>query len=296
MIDIHSHILPEIDDGARDWDEAVEMGKIAFKDGIHTIVATPHIKPGVYTSSKDLILSKVEELNRRLRQEMQGGRQEAKNTPASGLAPACLTILPGADNSFQADIVDQIENDSVLTIGTNNHHQTKAIDPAKPSNPLRYVLLELPDYFLVPHVKDLIKELRSKNTVPILSHPERNLMMQGNSKHLDGFIKEGALSQLTAMSITGEFGKKIKKFSQTLLKKKLVHIIASDAHSKDYRPPVLSRAVEEAAGIIGKDKAKMMVESIPQAIIEGKPIDFADDFFPQQPRKTPTLWDFSPKK
>jgi len=97
-------------------------------------------------------------------------------------------------------------------------------------------------------------------------------MIQRNSKILGKLIEAGALSQVTAMSITGEFGKEIQKFTKKLFKQKLVHILASDAHSKDARPPVLSRAVAEAAKIIGNDRAEMMVKDIPQAVVEGREV------------------------
>jgi len=137
---------------------------------------------------------------------------------------------------------------------------------------LRYVLLELSDYFLLPQVKDLIRKLREKNIVPVLSHPERIAMIQKNHKLLHELIQAGALSQVTAMSITGEFGKEIKKLTRTLIRKNLAHVIASDSHSKDRRPPILSQAVSEVADLIGSDKAELMVQGIPRAIIEGKEV------------------------
>ena len=257
MIDIHCHILPGVDDGAKDWDEALEMCALARLDGIHTIVATPHFKPGVYSPGKALIFEKVANLNQRL-------------ASRSALPP--LTVLPGADNSFQPDILKQIEEGNALSLNPPN--PTNAINLVNaPNATLRYVLLELPGYFLFHQVKDLILKLREKNIVPILSHPERIAMIQRNYKLLHEFIQAGALSQVTAMSITGEFGKDIKKFTKTLLTKNLVHIIASDAHSKHRRTPILSRAVTEAATLVGKDQAEMMVKKTPQAIIEGKKIE-----------------------
>jgi len=258
MIDIHCHILPGLDDGARDWDETLEMCAIARDDGIHTIVATPHVKRGMYTPTKELILSKVAELNHLLL------RAPCPSPPA----PRSLTILSGADNAFEPDILLQIENGNALFIGAD----VLSPDSLPPAHVLRYVLLELSDYFLFPQVKDLIRKLREKNTVPVLSHPERIAMIQRNHKLLHEFIQAGALSQITAMSITGEFGKEIKKLTQTLVKKNLAHVIATDAHSRDRRPPILSRAVSEVADLIGSDKAELMVQGIPQAIIEGKEI------------------------
>jgi protein-tyrosine phosphatase len=259
MIDLHAHIIPSLDDGAKDWQETLDMCAIALNDGIHTIVATPHVKRGVYAPAKELILSKVSELNHLL------------TLHTSRFTPHALTILPGADNSFEPDILLQIENGVALFIGAD----ILSPNSLPPANVFRYVLLELSDYFLFPQVKNLIRKLREKNIVPVLSHPERIAMIQKNHKLLHEFIQAGALSQITAMSITGEFGKEIKKLTRTLIKQNLAHVIATDAHSRDRRPPILSRAVSEIADLIGSDKAELMVQGIPQAIIEGKEISIS---------------------
>jgi protein-tyrosine phosphatase len=99
------------------------------------------------------------------------------------------------------------------------------------------------------------------------------MTIQRNSKILYELVQAGALSQVTAMSITGEFGRGIQRVTRKLITKDLVHIIASDAHSKERRPPILSRAVREAAKIIGTDRAEMMVKEIPQAVLEGKMVE-----------------------
>jgi len=257
MIDLHVHILPDLDDGAKDWQETLDMCAIARNDGIHTIVATPHVKQGMYTPAKELIISKVAELNTILTHD------------TSGLTLHTLTIFPGADNAFEPDILNQLEQGTAVYIAA----PVNSTNFMNPGNSFRYVLLELSDYFLFPQVKALIRKLREKNIVPVLSHPERIAMIQRNHKLLHEFIQAGAFSQVTAMSITGEFGKEIKKLTRTLIKKNLAHVIATDAHSRDLRPPILSRAVSEVADLIGSDKAELMVKGIPQAIIEGKEVD-----------------------
>ena len=288
MIDLHAHILPGLDDGARDWNEALEMCQMAMDDGIHTIVATPHVKRGMYTPEKELILSKVAELNHLLLHApcpMPPAQRHAPSPPLSNVKSKTLevtphvsqftfhglSILPGADNAFEPDILNQLERETALCLA-HPINAINAINAINSSSSFRYVLLELPDYFLFPQVKDLILKLREKNIVPVLSHPERIAMIQKNHKLLHEFIQAGALSQVTAMGITGEFGKDIKKLTRTLVKKNLAHVIATDAHSRDRRPPILSRAVSEVADLIGRDKAELMVQGIPRAIIEGKAI------------------------
>jgi len=252
MIDLHAHILPGLDDGARNWEEAVKMSEIARKDGIHTIVATPHIKPGIYSPSPEEIYARVVELNQRL--------------PFKD-----LTILPGADFSFPPDLLTQVETGKAPFLPLLTPANTP--DSIHPANQFRYLLLELPDYFIFSAVKEIIEKLQQKNIIPILSHPERIALIQKQPRLLYELIQAGALSQITAMSLTGEFGKDLQKFTRTLIKKNLVHIIASDAHSEDRRPPVLSRAITEAANIIGKEPAEKLVRENPRAIIEGKRVE-----------------------
>lgn len=234
MLDIHCHILPDIDDGAKDIDESLKMCEIARKDGINTIVATPHLNPGVYEPERELILAKVNELNR--------------------LNHVKLRILPGADNRVHPELLASIEKGQALTINDN----------------MRYILLELPAHFLFHQIKDLIRGLKDKGITPIITHPERHVQIQRNLYLLYEFIKAGTLAQITAMGITGEFGLEIKRLSKRLLAHNLIQVIASDAHSSSKRPPILSRAVEEATRILGLNEATNMVTANPEAIIEGR--------------------------
>lgn len=234
MLDLHCHILPGIDDGAKDLDESLKMCELARKDGINTIVATPHLNPGVYEPERELILAKVNELNR--------------------LNHVNLRILPGADNRVHPELLASIEKGQALTLNDN----------------MRYILLELPAHFLFHQIKDLIRGLKDKGITPIITHPERHVQIQRNFYLLYEFIKAGALAQITAMGITGEFGLEIKRLSKRLLAHNLIQVIASDAHSSSKRPPILSRAVEEATRILGLNEATNMVTANPEAIIEGR--------------------------
>jgi protein-tyrosine phosphatase len=234
MLDLHCHILPGIDDGAKDLDESLKMCELARKDGINTIVATPHLNPGVYEPERELILAKVNELNR--------------------LNHVNMRILPGADNRVHPELLASIEKGQALTLNDN----------------MRYILLELPAHFLFHQIKDLIRGLKDKGITPIITHPERHVQIQRNLYLLYEFIKAGTLAQITAMGITGEFGLEIKRLSKRLLAHNLIQVIASDAHSSSKRPPILSRAVEEATRILGLNEATNMVTVNPEAIIEGR--------------------------
>lgn len=237
MIDIHCHILPGIDDGPREWEESLAMCEMAVKDGIRTIVATPHINDGPYSNSKEKILKKIDELRTRI-----SGRFE-------------LDILPGADIHVTFDLVERLKSKEIPTINNKS-----------------YILLELPHEILPPNLESLIFEIRVMGITPIITHVERTHWIKRKFQDIERFIELGALIQITAMSITGEFGRAAKQWSEKLLNEKLVHIIASDGHSINGRPPILSRALDVASSIAGKDEAYAMVHDIPLKVIKGEEV------------------------
>ncbi|NOZ25085.1 MAG: tyrosine protein phosphatase [Nitrospirae bacterium] len=236
MIDIHNHILPGIDDGASSPEKSLQMARIAVNDGIRVVVATPHVNNGVYEVSAERIVEEVDRLNLMLRQE---------DIP--------LRVLPGADIHVDFKLVDAVKNGEVMTVNNNR----------------RYIMLELPEYGVPQHMSDFLWELKINGITPVFTHPERNAAIQDDINILQGFIMQGALSQITAMSLTGEFGRRPRKCAAALLKYNLAHVIATDAHSARRRPPVLSGALRVAGDIVGDDFALRMVTEIPENIING---------------------------
>lgn len=248
MIDLHVHILPGIDDGPDDLAASLQMCQLAYADGIHTLVATPHLNPGLYHSSPKTILAKVAELNQKLNNHF---------PPAEPSKKINLKILTGADIHLSFFLRQNFSWEDIIFI--NNHH--------------KYLLLELPEYFLVEPVKKFIASFREKGIIPIITHPERNSLFQKNSQILADFIKLGALSQITAMSITGFFGRQAKEAAFSFIQQNLAHLLASDAHSIKSRPPILSKALTEIKAKIGQEKAWRMVHDLPLAIIAGDPVE-----------------------
>jgi len=123
----------------------------------------------------------------------------------------------------------------------------------------------------IPYMaEEALFQLLAKGIVPIISHPERNMEIGERPKRYYEMIRMGCLGQVTAMSLTGEFGPGVKKVAEKLLAHRLIHFIASDAHSINGRPPILSTGVKAAEKIVGKEEAQKMVTEYPQAIIEGK--------------------------
>ena len=226
MIDVHAHILPGIDDGPSTVEESVRMCRMAVEDGIATIIATPHMLKDIYPVSRQDIMGKVDSLNAVLRDE-----------------DIDLTVLPGAEVALSPDFVDRLFNGDLLTVNDSGGH----------------VFIELTEYFPEQAIEGMLQTMVDSGIIPIISHPERNASFQKNLGLLERFIALGAMSQVTASSITGGWGKPVQRCVTKILKRDMTHFIATDAHSPKWRPPILSEAVQKTARIIGKKRAQKLV-------------------------------------
>ncbi len=251
MIDIHCHILSGVDDGPETLDQSIAMCRRAAGEGIRTIVATPHFIPGRSESTPTVLLEKTAELKNALNQEA-----------------IPLTILTGADVSVTPELRSWLETESCLTI-----------------NNKRYFLAELPHMTVPPGWDRFLLSLLSSGKVPILTHPERNPWFIDHPDALYAFVVQGGMVQITAMSLTGGCGERVRDFSLLLLKHNLVHAIATDAHDCELRPPVLTEAVNQAAKIIGERQAHALVTTTPKAIIEGRSLPRVDATPPDWKKK-----------
>lgn len=256
MIDIHCHILPGIDDGAETIEESLEMARMAVADGTTKIVATPHQQNGVYNNSAERIRQHVEHLRTALKE-----------------AGIPLKILPGADVHIDVNTVAHIKSGEIMTVNQTG----------------RYFLLEFPAHAIPPNIEKITFDLLLKNVTPILTHPERIAEVQDNPQRIYELVSSGVLSQITAMSLSGGFGRRAQKCAKTLLEHNMAHIIASDAHSTRSRPPILSEGVKVAAKIVGDELAEAMVTSIPRQIVNGKAVPHLEPPLPVK-RKFFGLW------
>ena len=259
MIDLHTHILWRLDDGARTIDDSLEMCRIAYRDGIRTILATPHTLNGLYQNDRPLILDKVRELNAALMHvQIQNPKSEmplSRNQQSAIRNPnSPIRILPGADVHFCEEILHQLDSGKVTTLGDSG----------------KFLLLEFSFNGIPYGAEEVLFQLISRGIIPIISHPERNFEVGQNPRRYYEMIRMGCLGQVTAMSLTGGFGPEVRRLTEKLLTNRLINIIASDAHSTDGRPPVLSPAVRAASRIVGREEARKMVTEYPQAILEGR--------------------------
>ncbi|MDB9822369.1 tyrosine protein phosphatase [Deltaproteobacteria bacterium] len=237
MIDIHSHILPGVDDGPPSMEGALEMARIAADDGTHTIVAAPHCLNGSYINWRTTILSACMEINLAL---------DEHHIP--------VTVLPGSEIHMSLEILDELKKGRIMTINDTG----------------RYFSMELPEQFIPETVIAFINRLQIAGVRPVISHPERNRTIQNDIKLLGELISAGALSQVTAGSLTGGFGRRAVGCCMEIVEKGMLHLVASDAHSPEARRPGLSRAYEKLASLAGMDTAKEIFFRMPQAVINGK--------------------------
>lgn len=239
MIDLHSHILPGIDDGAANVDVSIEMARMAVADGITHMACTPHIFPGKYENSSAIILPAIQSLQATLNEQ---------NIP--------LQLVCGADVHIALNLVDRIQAGEVPTL-----------------NSTRYFLLEPPHEVLPPRLVDLAAQMLDAGLVPIITHPERLLWV---GRHYDVIVKLADLGcplQITAGSILGDFGDAARKLAQRILTEGRAGIFASDAHGTGRRRPILSEAYKYVAEQRGEEEAEQMFHLRPAAILANEALN-----------------------
>ncbi|MRH41243.1 tyrosine protein phosphatase [Aquibacillus halophilus] len=200
MIDIHSHILPAIDDGAKHMEESLAMARTAADQGIHTIIAAPHHMDGRYHNFKMEVIENVKAFNERLVKE---------NIP--------VTVLSGQETRMNGELMSSLEQGNLLPLDEISG----------------YLLLELPTNHVPRYASQLVFELQMGGYRPILAHPERNRTLIESPNQLYNLVKNGAFASITAGSIVGQFGKKVQKFSHQLIEADLVHFVATAAKNKE---------------------------------------------------------------
>jgi protein-tyrosine phosphatase len=258
LIDIHCHILPGLDDGAVTLHDSIEMARLAWMDGITDIIATPHTHNGIYHNRTAEILKRVELLQREL---------ENHKIP--------VRIHPGSEVHIHVECVENILSSDIMTICNQN----------------KYVLLELP-ILNVPHfTEDLIYELTIRGITPILAHPERYSIFREDPSQLSKWIEQGAIAQLTAGSVLGLMGKRTKEIAEYMVKHRLVHLIATDAHNTEKRRPELKKAYQVLEEWVSGEEIQMYLKNA-KAVLHGSPCQVLE---PIQHKKRKTFPFFYPK-
>jgi protein-tyrosine phosphatase len=237
VIDIHCHLLPEVDDGPKSWDVAVEMCRMAVADGITHSVATPHANDR-YAYDRRYLAGLLDELRLRV-------------------GPS-LKLSLGCDFHLSYDNLERVlEEPQTYTIGNTN-----------------YLLIELSNYSVPVQLSNCFTQLADRGLTPILTHPERNPILQQTPQRVLEWAEQGCLVQVTASALTGSWGERPEIVARWLLDRSAVHVLSTDAHDTKRRIPVLSAGRDRAAEIVGEEYAEALVEGNPGAIVAGSPIPY----------------------
>lgn len=238
VIDLHCHVLPGIDDGPGDISSSLRMAEAAVHEGIHTIVATPHVNLQYDTPSEAIAVGVA---NLRAALEREG---VALSLVAG--AEIGLTRLPGLDD----------DGLSALCIGGSS-----------------YALIESPYNSAGPLIEQSIFDLQVRGFRPVLAHPERCRAFQRNIARLEQLVSSGVICSINAGSVIGQFGQTARRFAHRLLERRLVHNLSSDAHDAVKRAPTLRiafRALEGAGG--SAQLERWLTASVPAAIVADEPL------------------------
>lgn len=233
MIDIHCHILPEVDDGPKSWEIAEQMCRMAAQDGTTHIVATPHSNDH-YHYDRRYLSNLLQDLQQRI-----------------GTTPQ---LILGCDFhlSFE-NMQSAMESPETYCIGNT-----------------RYLLIEFSNFSIPHQIDDWITQMREREIVPIITHPERNPLLQQTLERVLDWVKLGCAVQLTGSVMTGAWGARAQQAAHWLFKKKAVHILSSDGHDLVRRPPVLSEARKAIAKEFGEELARALVEKNPGAVVNNE--------------------------
>lgn len=235
MIDLHTHILPELDDGAESMEESLEMLRMAADAGTSDIAATPHAND-MWAFDAAVVDRKLAELRR-----------------AAGELPR---LHYGCEMHLTPE---NIERALRFPGGYTIAHRG-------------YLLVEFSDFQIPRNISEIFGQFMEAGMIPVVAHPERNPLLQSNYDELARWVAQGCVLQLTAQSFLGRFGKRANASAGELVKRGLAHLVASDGHHTKHRPPVLDETRRYVAESFGEATADLLFLGNPGCILEGKPV------------------------
>lgn len=242
MIDLHCHILPALDDGASDASETLALLKLAVADGITRMVATPHINPGYFDNTPGTIQMALSVTRQLILQ-----------------AQLPIAVAAAAEIRLTDQLMAAVEQDQVPFLGQWQGQ--------------RVLLLELPHSHVPPGTDMLLKWLAKKDIVAMIAHPERNRDVQANPSVLNPLRRLGCLFQLTGSSLLGDLGDRHQQCAEYFVAQRLFHIVATDCHNLQRRPPKLAAAVQRLTELADENYAQQLSHLMPAQISAS--LDFA---------------------
>jgi protein-tyrosine phosphatase len=239
VIDLHAHVLPGVDDGARDLEEALEMLAAAARDGTRTVCATPHAHGPGYDVPRERAEAAWETLGR-----------------AAAAAGIPVELRLASEVWYRPDLADLAREGRLAPLAVAGK---------------RYLLVEFPPTHVPPEAEETYFRLRLEGYTPVVAHPERNPGFWEDPGRVERLREQGALVQVTAGSLTGMFRAEARRCAKDLLKRGAVDLLASDCHRVDRRPPGLSEAAREVVRLAGAEAADRLTVGVPSAILTGEP-------------------------
>ncbi len=239
MIDIHSHILPDVDDGSKDMEMSLSMARLYVENGFERVVTTSHyFGEGKGAQLEDLLKAKSE-LEDMLDRE--------------GID---LKIDLGNELYLSPDILENLKSGRALSLAGS-----------------RYILIEMPANEVPDYTEDILYELQIKGYIPIIAHPERNSEIVRKPNILYTLVEKGSMAQLNLHSMTGMYGRDVMNTANTLLKNNLIHFVGTDSHSNKRRSPVVRNSLKLLETKLGKDRYFRIVYQNPELLIQNKVIN-----------------------
>jgi protein-tyrosine phosphatase len=248
MIDLHSHVLPGLDDGAADLDAAVAMARAAREDGVSVLAATPHVRDDYRTTPE----------------QMEQALAQVRAAVAD--AGVQVEILPGGEIAL--DELARLEPDELRRFGLGG-------------NP-NVLLLEFPYYGLRLDIAQRLFDLRTSGFTPVLAHPERNPVVWKDTSVVADFVAAGALVQITAASLDGRLGRRARASALELIDLGLAHMVASDAHAPEVRAIGMTAAAEAVGD---RSLARWLTHEVPRAVLDGRALPARPQTQPQRRRR-----------
>lgn len=238
MVDLHSHILPNIDDGSKNMEETLEMGRIAEAEGFSKVIATPHYIDGAFAPGREQFLNIIKEVNGCF----------VKNA-------INIEVLPGLEVYISPDIPSKLKKGEILTL-----------------NNTPYILIEFPMFNIPIYTEDILYEMRLLGYKPVIAHPERYGKVMEDPNYLKSLTEQGNYVQINSLSVTGMLGEKTQKTAEILLKHRMVHFIGTDAHTPRTRSPRIKEALDQMCQWVGSEYVEEIINN-GRALIRGEEIE-----------------------
>lgn len=239
MIDFHSHVVYDVDDGAKTLEDTVDMIKEAENAGFTDIIATPHYMENYFEKDASEIKEKIEKIQQELRE------QKIK-----------VNIYQGNEIYISSDIIENIKNNICTTL-----------------NDSKYVLFELPMNTKPHNIEEIVYLILADKKIPVIAHPERYDYIQKNPNSLIDLIDEGVLLQANYGSIIGQFGKDSKKTLEKLLKNNMIHFFGTDVHRKESLYLRMDKIKKELRKVISDNKIEELTTLNPKLVLENEKIE-----------------------